>query len=84
MGISKNYDNVVRFIKDKSIQEMSLIFEGFQYVADILEEFEYEFETQDTNGWDLDIWIVYKNGDDEINITGSMAYGTLELRRYNE
>lgn len=84
METSKNYDDIIKFIEDKSITEISLVFEGFQYVAEVLKSHGYEFYDMDTNGWDLDIWIIYKNEDDEISITGSMAYGTLELHRYNE
>ncbi len=82
MEISKNYNNVVKFIEDKSIQEIDLLFEGFQYVANILKSFKYEFDSMSTNGWDLDLWIIYKTNNDTIMITGSMAFGILKLKKH--
>lgn len=35
----------------------------------------------ETNGWQIDFWKTYANGDKEIELSGSLYYGEYKLRK---
>lgn len=74
--------NKIKSFLSSDYEDIGIPMYPISKIDNILEKFGFE-DTQrfETNGWQIDFWKTYANGDREIELSGSLYYGEYKLRK---
>lgn len=79
---------ILLFLQPKDNREViSLPMIPLDTIEDILELFDYgkrDDNDECINGWQIDFWYKFSNGEKELLLSGSLWYGDFELRKIKE
>ena len=79
-------NNIKEFIERKNYEEsLSLEIIPLSEYTNYLETLGFEVENQDTNGWQVDFWMYFKDKfNNKFLVDGSLFYGNFKISRIKD
>ena len=77
-------ESIEQVLKEGGKEKLPLV--PLSEIADILEEYDVEFDSDDfeTNGWQVDWWQYFEYNDERYCIAGSIYYGDYSISKEDD
>ena len=71
---------VEEFLQNQNQRKLEFSNLAYHFIEEAIEALGYsDNDDLDTNGWQVDYWNTFSNGDNHLSVSGSMYYGDMTI-----